>query len=616
MGTAIVTGSGGLIGSESVQYLVEQGFDVVGLENDMRSSFFGPDASTRPVSERLVERYPDEFRWVELDIRDAEGVDKVFAEHAQDLELIVHTAAQPSHDWAASDPQTDFGVNANGTLNLLEATRQRKADATFVFCSTNKVYGDRPNFLPLQELDTRLELPEDHEYYDGIPTSMSIDESMHSLFGVSKAAADLMVQEYGRYFEIPTVCFRGGCLTGPNHAGAQLHGFLAYLLRCTVTGDPYTVFGYGAKQVRDNIHSADVVSAFAEFHKAPKTAAVYNLGGGQGEQLLNARGDRAMRADRGTRAELGAERPGSHGRPSLVDQRPACVPGRLSRLEARVRRRGDAARELRAERGAMDSPGLKISTVIPAHNEEGSIEETIDGLVTALEGAGIDYEILVVDDSSTDRTRAVVQHMAAENPRVRYHGSHLPRGFGFTVRAGLDAFEGDAVAIVMADASDDPADLVRYHRLLEEGYDCAFGSRFMRGGAVHDYPRIKLIINRLANSFIRLLFRHGYNDTTNAFKAYRREVIETVQPLLSNHFNLTVELPLKAIVRGHSYGIVPITWRNRQVGTSKLSMQEMGSRYLFIVLYALLERYLSRGDYVRPGYPREQAGEDSRRGSR
>jgi dolichol-phosphate mannosyltransferase len=262
----------------------------------------------------------------------------------------------------------------------------------------------------------------------------------------------------------------------------------------------------------------------------------------------------------------------------------------------------------------MGGPGLKLSAVIPAHNEEASIEETVDGLVKALEEANIDYEILVVDDSSTDRTRAVVQHMAAENARIRYHESHYPRGFGFAVRAGLDEFNGDAVAVVMADASDDPNDLVRYHGLLEEGYDCAFGSRFMRGAAVHDYPRLKLVINRLANGFIRTLFRHGYNDTTNAFKAYRREVIETVQPLLSNHFNLTVELPLKAIVRGHSYGIVPITWRNRKVGTSKLSMQEMGSRYLFIVLYALLERHLSRGDYHRstlqPGGPTAPDGRE------
>jgi CDP-paratose 2-epimerase len=280
MPTAIVTGSGGLIGSESVRHFVEAGYDVIGLENDMRASFFGPEASTRSVSERLVDRY-SEFRWLDLDIRDVAGVDRAFRENAADLELVIHTAAQPSHDWAASDPQTDFGVNANGTLNLLEATRRHRPEATFVFCSTNKVYGDLPNKLPLQELDTRLELPEDHRYYGGIDTSMSIDGSMHSLFGVSKAAADLMVQEYGRYFDMPSVCFRGGCLTGPSHAGAQLHGFLSYLMKCTVTGEPYTVFGYGGKQVRDNIHSADVARAFAAFHTAPKAAAVYNLGGGR-----------------------------------------------------------------------------------------------------------------------------------------------------------------------------------------------------------------------------------------------------------------------------------------------------------------------------------------------
>jgi CDP-paratose 2-epimerase len=279
--TAIVTGSGGLIGSESVKYFVEAGFDVVGLENDMRAQFFGPAASTRRTSERLVEAYGENFRWIELDIRDADGVMKVFAERAATIELIVHTAAQPSHDWAASDPQTDFGVNANGTLNLLEATRRHAPAASFVFCSTNKVYGDLPNYLPLVELETRLELPPDHRYYDGIDTTMSIDSSMHSLFGVSKAAADLMVQEYGRYFDIPTVCFRGGCLTGPNHAGAELHGFLAYLMKCTVAGERYTVFGYGGKQVRDNIHSADVVRAFAEFHANSRVAAVYNLGGGR-----------------------------------------------------------------------------------------------------------------------------------------------------------------------------------------------------------------------------------------------------------------------------------------------------------------------------------------------
>ena len=280
MPVAIVTGSGGLIGSESVGYLVSQGYDVVGLENDMRARFFGPEASTSAVTRRLVERHP-EFGSADVNIRDRTSVESVFARHAGDVEIIIHTAAQPSHDWAASDPHTDFEVNALGTLNLLEAARRHAPTATFVFTSTNKVYGDTPNALPLVELDTRLELPEDHRYHRGVDTSMSIDRSMHSLFGVSKASADLMVQEYGRYFDMPTVCFRGGCLTGPNHAGAQLHGFLSYLMRCTVTGQPYTVFGYGAKQVRDNIHSADLVRAFAEFHRAPRAGAVYNIGGGR-----------------------------------------------------------------------------------------------------------------------------------------------------------------------------------------------------------------------------------------------------------------------------------------------------------------------------------------------
>jgi CDP-paratose 2-epimerase len=264
-----------------VAHFVEAGFDVIGLENDMRAQFFGPEASTRRVSERLAETYESEFRWLDVDIRDADAVIRVFAEAGRDLELVVHTAAQPSHDWAASDPQTDFGVNANGTLNLLEAARHHAPDASFIFCSTNKVYGDLANHLPLEEHELRLELPQDHRYYRGIDITMSIDTSMHSLFGVSKAAADLMVQEYGRYFGMPTVCFRGGCLTGPNHAGTRLHGFLAYLMRCTVTGQPYTVFGYGGKQVRDNIHSADLVSAFDEFRRAPRVAAVYNIGGGR-----------------------------------------------------------------------------------------------------------------------------------------------------------------------------------------------------------------------------------------------------------------------------------------------------------------------------------------------
>jgi CDP-paratose 2-epimerase len=278
---AIVTGSGGLIGSESVRYFAAEGFDVVGIDNDMRAYFFGPSASTALNTERMAAELGDAFHPLPLDIRDAEALERVFAKHAPRLELVVHTAAQPSHDWAASEPHTDFTVNASGTLNLLEAARRHAPDATFVFTSTNKVYGDAPNHLPLVELETRLELPEEHRWYGGIDLEMSIDRCTHSLFGVSKAAADLLVQEYGRYFQMPTVCFRGGCLTGPQHAGAQLHGFLAYLMKCTVTGDSYTVFGYDGKQVRDNIHANDVVHAFHAFHRNPRPAAVYNLGGGR-----------------------------------------------------------------------------------------------------------------------------------------------------------------------------------------------------------------------------------------------------------------------------------------------------------------------------------------------
>ena len=252
---------------------------------------------------------------------------------------------------------------------------------------------------------------------------------------------------------------------------------------------------------------------------------------------------------------------------------------------------------------------MKLSVVVPARDEEGTIAGTVRGVLTALDSAGIDHEVLVVDDHSRDRTAAIVEALAAEFPQVRCFPSPHGGGFGLTVRAGLERFEGDAVAIVMADGSDDPRDLVRYHQVLEQGYDCAFGSRFMSGSTVDDYPRGKLAMNRAVNVGIRMLFRHGYNDTTNAFKAYRRDVIDNIQPLLSNHFNLTVEMPLKAIVRGHSYRVVPISWRNRSGGRSKLGMREMGSRYLFSVLYAFLEDHLTRGDYRRQGFdPRAGSG--------
>jgi dolichol-phosphate mannosyltransferase len=242
---------------------------------------------------------------------------------------------------------------------------------------------------------------------------------------------------------------------------------------------------------------------------------------------------------------------------------------------------------------------MKLSVVIPARNEQESVGDTLTSIVGVLAREEIDYEIVVVDDGSTDRTATAVARFAGGDRRVSCMRSPYPNGFGFAVRAGLERYTGDAVAIMMADGSDSPEDLLSYYRLLRAGYDCAFGSRFIAGGGTHDYPLFKLVVNRLVNLGIRLAFGHGYNDTTNAFKAYRRHVIDNVQPLISRHFNLTVEIPLKAIVRGHTYAITPISWTNRTAGTSKLRLQEMGSRYLFIVLYVFFERHLSRGDYRR-----------------
>lgn len=281
MEIAIVTGSGGLIGAQAVRYFSNEFDVVVGVDNDMRAYFFGEDASTNwAVAEHSTTL--ENYRHRSIDIRDREAIDQLFAEYGSDISLVVHTAAQPSHDWAAKEPFTDFEVNATGTLNLLEATRRHAPESVFIFTSTNKVYGDTPNRLPLVELEQRWELQADHEWSEhGIPEEMSLDNSVHSLFGASKVAADVMCQEYGRYFGLKTGTFRGGCLTGPGHSGAQLHGFLAYLMKCTATGEPYTVFGYKGKQVRDNIHADDLVNAFDCFRRDPRPGEAYNIGGGR-----------------------------------------------------------------------------------------------------------------------------------------------------------------------------------------------------------------------------------------------------------------------------------------------------------------------------------------------
>jgi CDP-paratose 2-epimerase len=281
MNICIVTGSAGLIGAEAVRFFAAKGYRVLGIDNDMRRAFFGPDASTE-WSRRALEEQVPRYSHHALDIRDRPAIEALFNEYGADVKVVIHTAAQPSHDWAARDPHTDFTVNANGTLTLLEAARKYCPAASFIFSSTNKVYGDTPNTLPFVELETRWEIDQAHPYHDhGIDERMSVDQTMHSLFGVSKLAADAMVQEYGRYFGMNTVCFRGGCLTGPGHSGTMLHGFISYLVKCALTGTLYTVFGYRGKQVRDNMHSFDLVNMFWNYHQGPRPGEVYNAGGGR-----------------------------------------------------------------------------------------------------------------------------------------------------------------------------------------------------------------------------------------------------------------------------------------------------------------------------------------------
>ena len=276
---ALITGSAGLIGSEAARFFAKKGYLVVGVDNDMRKYFFGDEASTSWNRAKLAEELGEQYLHYDVDVRHHEEIERIVKTHKPDI--VIHTAAQPSHDWAAQEPYTDFSVNAGGTLVLLESVRQFAPDATFIFTSTNKVYGDLPNSLPLVERETRWEVDEAHPFHKGIDESMGLDQTLHSVFGASKVAADVLVQEYGKYFGLKTGVFRGGCLTGPAHSGAKLHGFLAYLVKCIATGTPYVINGYKGKQVRDNIHAYDLVNMFWHFHQNPRPGEVYNAGGGR-----------------------------------------------------------------------------------------------------------------------------------------------------------------------------------------------------------------------------------------------------------------------------------------------------------------------------------------------
>jgi len=281
MKIAIITGSAGLIGSQACDFFSDKGYKIIGIDNDMRAYFFGEGSSTKDSLESLKSKIND-YEHYNIDIRDYEKLNEVFSKYSNDIDIVIHTAAQPSHDWAANEPLTDFSINATGTMNMLEVTRLNCPKATFIFTSTNKVYGDTPNkHKYLYEVETRWECFDGVGNLFQIDESMSIDNTKHSVFGASKVAADIMCQEYGKYFGMNVGIFRGGCLTGPNHAGAELHGFLSYLVKCIVNDKPYTIFGYKGKQVRDNIHSWDLVNMFWEFHQNPKQGEVYNAGGGR-----------------------------------------------------------------------------------------------------------------------------------------------------------------------------------------------------------------------------------------------------------------------------------------------------------------------------------------------
>ena len=280
MSLVLITGSCGLVGSESVKFFSLKGFDVIGIDNNLRAKFFGKEGDTKWVKNNLI-KFHKNYIHKNVDIRNYVALEKLFKKYKKNIKLIIHSAAQPSHDWAKKKPFTDFNINALGTLNLLNLTKKYSYNTPFIFMSTNKVYGDNPNLLPLRELSSRWEISKRHKYFKGISENMSLDNCVHSFFGASKSYADLIVQEYGKNDGLKTVCFRAGCITGPNHSGAKLHGFLSYLVKSALKRKTYSIFGYKGKQVRDNIHSYDLIKCFWNYFKNPKKGEVYNIGGGR-----------------------------------------------------------------------------------------------------------------------------------------------------------------------------------------------------------------------------------------------------------------------------------------------------------------------------------------------
>jgi nucleoside-diphosphate-sugar epimerase len=605
----LISGACGFVGSTLARALAKGpgGSEILGIDNFVRP---GSETNRAELKRLGVKLFHGDLRV------------------ASDLESL------PPSDWvidAAANPSVLAGVdgksssrqlvehNLGGTINLLEYCKRHGAG--FILISTSRVY----SIGPLAALATTVEK---HAFKPSLPGSKiaglsaaGVDETFAtgapiSLYGATKLASEALALEYGETFSLPVFINRCGVLAGAGQFGRPDQGIFAYWLNSWLRRQPLKYIGFGGQghQVRDCLHPRDLLPLLEKQFAAPKLSA----GPGDQSQWRRELGDLPSAAERLVRGKMGG--PCGERRLHSPPLRPALAGPRFRQGREALavasadgcflhprgdrRPRGGASRLARALGSAVTHspdkslPALTLfSVVIPARDEEASLPSTLRNLHSAFAREAIPHELVVVDDGSQDSTWAVLQSLQAEIPELVPVRNPGPHGFGRAIVKGFDAIRGDAVVIVMADASDAPEDAVRYWRLLNEGYECVFGSRFVKGGRVVDYPRVKLLVNRAANFFIRILFAIPLNDTTNAFKAYRRGVIEGCRPFLSPHFNLTVEIPLKAIARGYSWTVTPISWQNRRHGVAKLKIKEMGSRYFFICMYVWLEKYFSRGDY-------------------